>query len=230
MNQHTQRIEQKICRENELGRTYPSQWTDWKDTRVEPPARAAQMIASKGYALIGHALNGDWIVQRSINQLEDNLRQVLTNPYSRRIVLSGWNVGEMDMMCLPPCHVGYQLILDPESRVMDLVMGMRSFDVGLGFNVTLAALYLSLMARLSNYTPRHVKMDIGDAHIYVNHVEGLTEMIQREHYPQPKLIIADAVKPVSVEEIPGAFARIEPAHLSLEGYRHHPKIDLPMAA
>lgn len=215
---------------NALGRTYPAQWTDWKDTRVEPKARAEHMIAAKGFTLIGYGLNGEWIVQRSINQLEENLRQVLTNPYSRRILLSGWNVGELDMMCLPPCHVSYQLILDPEARVMDLVMGMRSYDVGLGFNVTLAALYLSLMARLSNYTARHVKMDIGDAHIYVNHVEGLTEMIQREHFPQPTLAISDAVSPVTVEGIPGAFTRIEPDHISLVGYKSHPTIKLPMAA
>lgn len=213
-----------------MGRTYPAQWTDWKDTRVEPKARAEQMIAEKGYTLIGHGLNGEWIVQRSINQLEDNLRQVLTNPYSRRILLSGWNVGEMDMMCLPPCHVSCQLILDPEKRVMDLQMYQRSFDVGLGFNVTLAALYLSLMARLSNYTPRRVKMDVGDCHIYVTHEEGLREMITREHFAQPTLHISDEVRPVTVDEISGAFTRIEPAHLSLVGYQHHPAIKLPMAS
>lgn len=213
-----------------MGRTYPAQWTDWKDTRVEPKARAEQMIAEKGYTLIGHGLNGEWIVQRSINQLEDNLRQVLTNPYSRRILLSGWNVGEMDMMCLPPCHVSYQLILDPEKRVMDLQMYQRSFDVGLGFNVTLAALYLSLMARLSNYTPRRVKMDVGDCHIYVTHEEGLREMITREHFAQPTLHISDEVRPVTVDEIPGVFTRIEPAHLSLVGYQHHPAVKLPMAS
>lgn len=213
-----------------MGRTYPAQWTDWKDTRVEPKARAEQMIAEKGYTLIGHGLNGEWIVQRSINQLEDNLRQVLTNPYSRRILLSGWNVGEMDMMCLPPCHVSYQLILDPEKRVMDLQMYQRSFDVGLGFNVTLAALYLSLMARLSNYIPRRVKMDVGDCHIYVTHEEGLRGMITREHFAQPTLHISDEVRPVTVDEIPGVFTRIEPAHLSLVGYQHHPAVKLPMAS
>lgn len=213
-----------------MGRTYPAQWTDWKDTRVEPKARAEQMIAEKGYTLIGHGLNGEWIVQRSINQLEDNLRQVLTNPYSRRILLSGLNVGEMDMMCLPPCHVSYQLILDPEKRVMDLQMYQRSFDVGLGFNVTLAALYLSLMARLSNYTPRRVKLDVGDCHIYVTHEEGLREMITREHFAQPTLHISDEVRPVTVDEIPGVFTRIEPAHLSLVGYQHHPAVKLPMAS
>lgn len=216
---------------DDIGRAYGKQWTDWKDTRVEPEARARQMIAEKGYTHLGFALSGDWIIQRGINQLEECLHQLITAPTSRRIMLTGWRPDEFDQMALPPCHCDYVLMADPETRTLDLAVFQRSFDMGLAFNTAINALYLSVFARLAGYNARRVNHFICDAHVYVNHVEGMNLMLSREHYPQPQLVISPEVKPItSVDEIPGVFTRIEPHHFHLEGYQHHPAIPLPMAA
>lgn len=216
---------------NDLGRIYGAQWTDWKDIRIERLPRATQMVSRHGYTRIGRTDEGHWILSRGINQLEQALELLLTQPTSRRIVISGWRPDEFDKMALPPCHTEYDFVANPQSRSLDLCVHMRSFDLGLGFNVALGALFLEIMARLAGFKAGKLVMFIANAHVYANHVEGLREMIEREHFPQPSLVLSEAIAPVTaLREVPGVFARINPDDLRLEGYLHHPAIKLPMAA
>lgn len=191
-------------------------------------------MAAKGYEdLLFDRERGAWMMERKINQLEEALRKIITNPSDRRIIVSAWRPDEIDLQCLPACHVDYRFVPFEDRRELHVVMTIRSWDLflGAGFNIASTALFLSLMARLSGYTPATMTIQAANAHIYSNHVDQVREQLTREHYEQPTLAIADEVAPIrSLDEIPGVFTRIEPAHIRLENYRHHSAIRAPMAA
>jgi thymidylate synthase len=132
---------------------------------------------------------------------------------------------------LPPCHVDYQFLVDVESKTLHMCMFQRSFDTFLAFNIAIAALFLEIMSKLSGYKAGTFSHFIGDAHVYVNHVEQAELMLSREHKPQPRLKLGASIPTLtSVDEIPGVFARIQPDDVTLEGYEFHPAIQAPMAA
>lgn len=222
--------------EDDLGKIYGHQWTAWEDVRVPATAAQEQHLEDNGFEWMGFLTEaggeGDQVnvYHRSINQLETCLIQILTDPYSRRILLSGWRPDHFDQMALPPCHVSYQIIADPDDKFLDLCVYQRSQDLALSFNTALDALYLEIFARLTGYTARYVHHWIADAHIYAPHVDGVREMLSRQPKKPPKLIISDNVRKVSADEVSGVFTRIQPEDFSLEGYEHHPPIKLAMAA
>jgi thymidylate synthase len=218
--------------EDDLGRIYSAQWTDWRDWRMTHSADEANELTAKGYELVACdvALNR-YVFRRGINQLEDVLTKLLTNPNDRRKVITAWRPDEWDAAALPSCHTEISLQADTKNRKLHLTQHMRSFDVGLGFNVTLSSLMLCIMAKLSGFTPATVTFLIADAHAYVTHEEGLRELISREHYPQPTLHLGDSIPTLtSADQVKGAFERIQPDDIQLVGYKSHPPIKLPMAA
>lgn len=217
---------------DDLGRTYPKQWTDWRDWRDTNTQAGADALEAKGYTLIAYDQpRNTWVYRRGINQLERALEAIMTTPTDRRIMVTGWRPDEFDQMCLPPCHVDYQFLVDVESKTLHMCMFQRSFDTFLAFNIAIAALFLEIMSKLSGYTAGTFSHFIGDAHIYVNHVEQAELMLSREHKPQPRLKLGASIPTLtSVDEIPGVFARIQPDDVTLEGYEFHPAIQAPMAA
>jgi thymidylate synthase len=237
--------------QDDLGRIYSAQWTDWRDWRTTTSAQEAAALLKAGYELIAAdtADNngiGVFVLRRGINQLEEVLKTLLTNPSDRRKVITGWRPDEWDQAALPSCHTEY--IFKAEmgaTRGVDgtpvtykegtrgrlhLSMQMRSYDVGLGFNPALSGLMLAIMAKLSGFEPGRIVMSINDAHIYLNHVPGLQELITREHYPQPTLHLGDSIPTLTdVSQVKGVFERIQPEDIQLVGYRHHPAIKMDMA-
>ncbi|GBG14279.1 thymidylate synthase [Novimethylophilus kurashikiensis] len=216
--------------EDFLGRIYGAQWTDWRDRRFVDQVERDHLLNEGFKQVMYDPVAGLYGMERSINQLENALRTILTNPSDRRIIVSGWNVAELDLMALPPCHVSYTLVPFEDTKELNIVLSQRSFDSALAFNVPMTAIFLALMARLSGYTPRHVVCQFANTHAYESHFEGIKEMLSREHFASPKLILSDNIKTVTLDEIPGAFARIEPDDIQLEGYVSHPGIKLKMAA
>lgn len=224
--------------ENDLGRIYGGIWTDWRDTRTVKSDEEAQYLLEKGFELVADdPVRKVRVFEKSINQLESCLHSLMTNPDDRRILFSGWDVGKFDKGALPPCHVLYQFISLPnpnsDKRDLHLSMYMRSNDLGLGhpMNAAFCGLLVELFARLTNHTAKSVTIATGDSHVYVNHIEGLTEQLKRSHFAPPRLVISDDIKPLAnASEIPGVLARIEPQHFALEGYVSHPAIKMPMAA
>lgn len=219
---------------DDLGRIYGVQWTKWRDSRVARSQAERDALAAKGYAeLLFDRDRGAWMMERSINQLEDAARKIMTNPSDRRIIISAWRPDEFDQMALPPCHVDYRWVPFEDRRELHVVMSIRSWDLFLGspFNVASTALFLAIMARLTGYTARTVTIHATNAHIYGNHVDQVREQLARSHFDQPQLSLSDRIAPLaSVDQIPGAFARIEPADIELLNYRHHAPIRAPMAA
>ncbi|CAB5514242.1 Thymidylate synthase [Achromobacter anxifer] len=216
---------------DDAGRIYGAQWTDWRDWREAESEGERDDLLAHGYEIRAHDPDrGRWIMRRGINQLEAALRTIMTNPSDRGIIVTGWRPDEFDQMCLRPCHVDYQFIVDTTSNVLHLSFYQRSWDTALAFNTVLGALFLHIMARLAGLTAGTVSHHVGDAHIYEKHLEGVELMLSREHYPQPTLDLGNIPTLTSVSEISGIFARLDPEQVQLVGYEHHPAIKFEMTA
>ena len=148
---------------------------------------------------------------QGIDQIAAALRLIEEEPSSRRIVVSAWNVSDLPRMRLPPCHLLFQFHVCGER--LDCQVYQRSADLALGvpFNIASYALLLSLMAKWSGLVPGFLIHTLGDAHIYVNHREGLERQLAREPFPLPKLRLADAGLDALAFE-----------HIEIVDYQHHP--------
>jgi thymidylate synthase len=155
---------------------------------------------------------------RGIDQITSVIDQIKRDPTSRRLIVSAWNVEDLPKMKLPPCHALFQFYVN--AGCLDCQLYQRSADLALGipFNIASYALLMSMIAQDCKLVPRHFIHTLGDAHIYLNHVEGVKIQLQREPFPLPTLVLAD--KPT-----------LELAYddIKLEGYQHHAFIKFPIA-
>jgi thymidylate synthase len=223
----------------ELGPIYGAQWRNW---------------------LTYKPLNntGSFYQSGNIDQIQNLINDLKTNPDSRRLMVNAWNVGELDQMVLPPCHYGFQVYtrelsegerglllqpygLDPltkegrdrlwkennlPTRAISLMWNQRSVDtfLGLPFNIASYGLLLEIIAREVNMVPDELIGNLGDVHLYSNHIEQAKEQITRESYPLPKL-----------GEIPDYLCMkdnwecYEPTDFTLEKYQSHETIKAPLS-
>jgi thymidylate synthase len=124
-----------------------------------------------------------------VDQLLQCVERIKTNPEDRRIIMCAWNPLDIPKMALPPCHVLCQFYV--ANNELSCHMYQRSADFGLGvpFNIASYALLTVMMAHVTNLNPGEFVHSIGDAHVYLNHVEALKEQLRREPRPFPKLYI-----------------------------------------
>lgn len=220
--------------QDDLGRIYGKQWTDWKDRRIATTAQERDAFHASGYTQKLHdPAQPAWLMERGINQLENALRTIIANPSDRRTIVSGWNPAEFDQMALPPCHMDYRFVAFEDTKTLHVVMTIRSWDLFLGapFNIASTSLFLAIMARLAAYTPGTVTIQATNAHLYGDHFDQVKEILTREHFEAPQLVLSDSIKRIeSPDEIAGAFTRIAPDAISLVGYQSHSAIKAPMAA
>ena len=223
---------------DDLGLIYGAQWTDWRDTRVCRDYDEFARLRAVGYTPLVEGvplIPGDpravvYVVERRINQLEAALRKLKSDPSDRRIIVSGWNVAELDRMALPPCHMDYRFVA--RGQKLDVVMTIRSWDLFLGgpFNIASTALFLSIMAQLAGFESGEVIIQATNAHLYATHFEAVEEQLSRPHFESPQLLL-QGINPVrSSAEVVGAFARIEPQQICLLNYQSHDAIPARMAA
>jgi thymidylate synthase len=153
-----------------------------------------------------------------IDQIQQAIDTIKTNPDSRRIIVSAWNVADIPDMKLPPCHAFFQFFV--VNGRLDLQLYQRSADLALGvpFNIASYALLLTMVAQECKLTPGVFVHTLGDAHLYENHLEGVREQLSRKPLRLPQLKIAN--KPF--DEI--CFEDIE-----LLNYEHHPFIRFEVA-
>jgi len=127
------------------------------------------------------------------DQLRDVIDKIVNNPTDRRIIMSAWNPADLSKMALPPCHMFCQFFVsNPETDpTLSCILYQRSCDVGLGvpFNIASYSLLTCIIAHVIGIKPGTFIHDMGDTHIYNNHVEALQEQIKRTPRPFPKLII-----------------------------------------
>lgn len=223
---------------DDLGPVYGVQWREWPAYKVLPTAQAGQVedALARGYRqLTAFEDEGGAkvVLYKSIDQLRQCLDTIHRNPGDRRIIFHGWNPAQLEEMALPPCHLLYQFIVNPAAKEISLCMYQRSADLLLGvpFNAAASAALLHLVGRLTGYTPRWLTHFIGDAHIYENHLDAVTEQLKREPLPAPRLVISDRVPDYAKtgRYEPEWLEKVEPGDFSLEGYQHHPPLPAPMA-
>ncbi|WP_294352711.1 thymidylate synthase [uncultured Sphingomonas sp.] len=151
----------------DLGPVYGKQWVDWPT--YEPA--------------------GDDLFRRGtgVNQIAELVEAIRTNPTSRRLLFTGWNVAEVNRMALPPCHMTYQFFV-ANGRLSGLLW-QRSCDLGLGFafNAFSAAMLVHMLAQQCDLLPGELVWSGGDAHIYLNHEHLVREQLSREPRGHPRL-------------------------------------------
>ena len=219
----------------ELGPIYGKQWRDW----AKP--------------------NHTW----GTDQIQNLINELKTTPDSRRLMVSAWNVGELDQMTLPPCHYGFQVYtrelsederlnlvpnkdviiedvnsfansenrtitdflndMNVPTRAISLMWNQRSVDtfLGLPFNIASYGLLLEIIAKKVNMIPDELIGNLGDVHLYSNHIEQAKEQICREPFDLPTVKILDA----QVDDI----AHYEIMDFDLLNYQSHPSIKAPLS-
>ncbi|NDU86304.1 MAG: thymidylate synthase [Ferrovum sp.] len=227
---------------DDLGPIYGVQWRNWpayKEIDVAHPHRARQIAAAtqQGFHTLGtvidHTGKESLLLYKAIDQLRHCLDTLIRDPGNRRILFHGWNWAQLDEMALPPCHLLYQFLANPQEREISLCLYIRSNDIGLGapFNIASSAALLTLMGRLSGYHPRWLTYFIGDAHIYENHLPMLATQLTRAPLALPQLRLASRIPDYATTPVyaPEWLDQVEPEDFILEGYQHHPPLKATMA-
>lgn len=175
----------------ELGRVYGAQWCDW------PGKNGAR-----------------------INQIDELIAQIRKNPDSRRLILSAWNVAEIDEMALPPCHVLCQFYVNDGALSCQLYQRSADLFLGVPFNIASYALLTLMIAQVCDLEAAEFIHTFGDLHLYQNHLEQAREQLSRPFRPLPTMKLNPAV--TNVHDF-----RFE--DFTLLGYDPHPSIKAPIA-
>src|SRR5574344_3125870 len=187
----------------ELGPVYGKQWRDW-------------LIEDN---------HGSEYSEYNVDQITTIINHIKCNPTSRRIMVNAWNVGEFDIMALPPCHYGFQFYVDGDK--LSLMWNQRSVDcfLGLPFNIASYALLLHIIAYLTNKIPYELIGNLGDTHIYKNHIVQVKEQLTRTPHKLPTL-----KKPeVYWSDLDSYLVKVKTSDFILENYEHDDVLKAPMA-
>ena len=248
----------------DLGPIYGKQWRSWKgDTWVEGNTDGT---------------DGFYLQSETIDQIQNLINELKTNPDSRRLMVSAWNVGELDQMVLPPCHYGFQIytqelsverryniwfnnnyetgmerFFDPNklpnfddpyyrptpTRSISLMWNQRSVDtfLGLPFNIASYGLLLEIIAKEVNMVSDELIGNLGDVHLYKNHIEQAKEQISRTPYELPKVNITErnwyqhqlVKERLGEKTLDEKLKSYRPDCFELIGYQSHPKIKAPLS-
>ena len=175
----------------DLGPVYGAQWRTWKTAGGQ-----------------------------TIDQLEQLINQIKTNPDSRRLIVSAWNVGELDKMALMPCHAFFQFYVAEGKLSCQLYQRSADIFLGVPFNIASYALLLMMIAQVTDLELGEFVHTFGDAHIYLNHFEQVDEQLSRQPYPLPQMNINPAVS---------NLFDFNYDDFELINYQSHPKIIAPIA-
>ncbi len=152
---------------------------------------------------------------RNIDQVKSVVSSLRTNPDSRRHVISAWNVGELEKMALPPCHILFQFYVAGDRLSCQLYQRSADIFLGVPFNIASYALLTMMMAQAAGYKPGEFIHTLGDAHIYLNHLEQVKLQLTRKPLPLPVMTLNPLVVDVT------AFRYND---FILTGYDPHPAI------
>ena len=157
---------------------------------------------------------------RHIDQISEVIKQIKTNPDSRRIIVSAWNVGELDRMALAPCHAFFQFYVCDGKLSCQLYQRSADIFLGVPFNIASYALLTMMVAQACDLEAGDFVHTFGDAHLYLNHLEQTDEQLSREPFPLPTMRINPEIKDIF------GF-RFE--DFEILDYQAHPHIKAPVA-
>ena len=183
--------------DGQLGPIYGKQWRNWTSQKFN-------VANGEGYLL-------------EIDQIAKLIVDIKNNPDSRRLMVSAWNVGELDEMTLPPCHYGFQCYV--QDGKLSLMWSQRSVDsfLGLPFNIASYATLLLLLCKETGLQPGELIGNLGDVHLYKNHIQQAKEQIVREPYKLPTIELTN------VKILEGEF------DYEIKDYEYHPTIKAPLS-
>jgi thymidylate synthase len=231
----------------ELGPIYGAQWRNWGYADED---FFVNMDNSPDKEMRGH---GMFYKKHNIDQIQNLINELKTNPDSRRLLVNAWNVGELDQMVLPPCHYGFQvytreLSLDERittfepfvtlntheecdniglpKRAISLMWNQRSVDtfLGLPFNIASYGLLLEIIAKEVNMVPDELIGNLGDVHLYNNHIDQAKEQIGREPFELSTITLPSSLQPNS-----GNWDKLVFEDFYLNDYQSHPAIKAPLS-
>lgn len=186
----------------ELGPVYGGQWRSWESSGIR-----------------------EHTDPKPIDQIQNVINQIKTDPFSRRHIVTAWNPGDLEYMALPPCHMMFQFYVNSDFMgnpySLSCQLYQRSGDVFLGvpFNIASYAALTTMVAQAVGLVPGRFIHTLGDAHIYLNHMDQVKEQLSREALPSPHLV---------VDRVPSIFD-ITMNDIHVVGYDSHPAIKAPVA-
>jgi len=157
---------------------------------------------------------------RTIDQLTNVVEQIRTNPDSRRLIVNAWNVGELDEMALPPCHLLFQFYVADGKLSCQLYQRSADIFLGVPFNIASYSLLVAMIAQVTGLEPGDFVHTLGDAHLYDNHREQARLQLEREPRPLPRLVLNPTV--TSLFDFTYDDIRVV-------DYEPHPHISAPVA-
>jgi thymidylate synthase len=175
----------------DLGPVYGHQWRSW-------PARDGS----------------------TIDQIANVVEQIRTKPDSRRLIVTAWNPADVDRMALPPCHCLFQFYVADGKLSCQLYQRSADIFLGVPFNIASYALLTHMMAHVTGLKPGEFIHTLGDAHLYLNHLEQADEQLKRQPHALPKLVLKRDVN---------AIDEFEYEDFEIVGYEAHPHIAAPVA-
>jgi thymidylate synthase len=199
----------------DLGRVYGVQWRHWRT--IKP--REANAIFKDDFGVTYRRAGSD-VEVREVDQLLSLINGIKADPHGRRHILTAWNPGELDSMALPPCHCFAQFYV-ADGR-LSCQMYQRSCDMFLGvpFNIASYSLLTAMIAQVCNLQVGEFVHVLGDAHIYLDHVEQVKEQLTREPLPLPQLWLNTEITDIT---------KFTMADIRLENYQSHDAIRAKMA-
>lgn len=199
--------------EGDLGRVYGVQWRHWQKTTT-----TGEEVR---YDDFGNSYRGGSGTKvQEIDQVKQLIQGLKKDPNGRRHILSAWNVGDLDQMALPPCHVMSQYYVN--NGKLSCHMYQRSVDVflGLPFNIASYALLTHMIAQVCDLSVGELIISTGDTHIYLDHVEQVKEQLTREPFEPPQLWLNTEIKDID---------RFTMDDIKLNNYQSHGAIKAKMA-
>ena len=184
-------------------------WDEWADERGElGPVYGAQWRS--------------WPTQdgNSIDQISDVITRIKSDPDSRRLIVSAWNVSQIEKMALPPCHALFQFYVAKGRLSCQLYQRSADIFLGVPFNIASYALLILMIAKATGLKAGDFVHTLGDAHLYLSHLNQVDEQLKRKPFALPKMNIKNEITDI---------LKFEYEDFSLEDYESHPHISAPIA-
>ncbi len=212
--------------EQELNARGVDIWAEW--ATEEQTARFGRETGDLGpvYGYLWRSFGGDYPEMNGVDQIARLIREIETNPNSRRLLVSGWDPRVCDDVALPPCHTLFQFKVE-NGKTLHCQLYQRSADAFLGvpFNIASYALLTHLIAQVTGLGVGDFIHTFGDLHIYSNHSSQVEEVLKREPFPLPQLQFVDASELKGLD----GLLNFKFENLKLENYQSHAKIAAPVA-
>lgn len=201
-------------------------WQEWATEEQTARFKRSEGDLGPVYGYLWRSFGGDYPQMNGVDQIARLIKEIETNPNSRRLIVTGWNPETCDEVALPPCHTLFQFKIENE-RILHCQLYQRSADAFLGvpFNISSYALLTHLIAKVCGLGVGEFIHTFGDLHIYSNHLEQVNELLTREPLPLPELKFVNNDDRKGLE----GLLNFKYEDLELSSYESHGKIAAPVA-